>query len=85
MIMDFQDIDDSKLNGLDRILRFAISIVLRQALQACCLCAAMGVSIHRWAMERMGKCNGALRLPLLELEAPHHKPIEEALQAAGCI
>jgi 4-hydroxy-tetrahydrodipicolinate synthase len=39
----------------------------------------------KWALARMGKCKGALRLPLVELSANHHAPVEDALRQAGLL
>ncbi len=39
----------------------------------------------KWAMQRLGLCGGALRLPLVPLSASHHAPVEEALKAAGLL
>jgi 4-hydroxy-tetrahydrodipicolinate synthase len=39
----------------------------------------------KWALARMGKCKGALRLPLVELSAPHHAVVEDALRQAGVL
>lgn len=36
----------------------------------------------KWALERMGLINGALRLPLTELSARHHDAVASALRAA---
>jgi 4-hydroxy-tetrahydrodipicolinate synthase len=37
----------------------------------------------KWAMERLGLCGGALRLPLVPLSPAHHAPLEAALREAG--
>jgi len=37
----------------------------------------------KWALERLGLIGGTLRLPLVPLSPAHHKPMEEALTAAG--
>jgi len=39
----------------------------------------------KWAMQRLGLCGGALRLPLVPLSASHHAPVEEALRTAGLL
>jgi len=39
----------------------------------------------KWALERLGLVGGALRLPLVPLSPAHHKPMEEALTAAGLL
>jgi len=39
----------------------------------------------KWALERLGLIGGALRLPLVPLSPAHHKPMEEALAAAGLL
>ncbi len=39
----------------------------------------------KWAMQRLGLCGGALRLPLVPLSASHHAVLEEALKAAGLL
>jgi|OpeIllAssembly_1097287.scaffolds.fasta_scaffold41309_2 4-hydroxy-tetrahydrodipicolinate synthase len=39
----------------------------------------------KWAMERLGVCGGALRLPLVPLSPGHHAPLEEALRIAGLL
>jgi 4-hydroxy-tetrahydrodipicolinate synthase len=39
----------------------------------------------KWAMERLGLCGGALRLPLVPLSPSHHAPLEEALKTAGLL
>ncbi|MEO8586744.1 MAG: 4-hydroxy-tetrahydrodipicolinate synthase [Acidobacteriota bacterium] len=39
----------------------------------------------KWALERLGLIGGALRLPLVPLSPAHHKPMEEALTAAGLL
>jgi len=39
----------------------------------------------KWALERLGVCGGALRLPLVSLSATHHAPLEEALRIAGLL
>ena len=37
----------------------------------------------KWALARLGRCGGALRLPLTELDAAHQPAVEAALRAAG--
>jgi 4-hydroxy-tetrahydrodipicolinate synthase len=39
----------------------------------------------KWAMERMGLCGGALRLPMTPLSAQHHAGVEAALRSAGLL
>jgi 4-hydroxy-tetrahydrodipicolinate synthase len=39
----------------------------------------------KWAMQRLGLCGGALRLPLVPLSASHHAAVEEALKTAGLL
>jgi len=39
----------------------------------------------KWALERLGLIGGTLRLPLVPLSPAHHKPMEEALTAAGLL
>jgi 4-hydroxy-tetrahydrodipicolinate synthase len=39
----------------------------------------------KWALERLGLVGGALRLPLVPLSPAHHKPMEDALAAAGLL
>ncbi|MDL2717357.1 MAG: 4-hydroxy-tetrahydrodipicolinate synthase [Acidobacteriota bacterium] len=39
----------------------------------------------KWALERLGLIGGAMRLPLVPLSPAHHKPMEEALTAAGLL
>jgi 4-hydroxy-tetrahydrodipicolinate synthase len=39
----------------------------------------------KWAMERLGLCGGALRLPLVPLSPSHHRAVEEALKTAGLL
>jgi 4-hydroxy-tetrahydrodipicolinate synthase len=39
----------------------------------------------KWALARMGRIHGALRLPLVELSANHHAPVEDALRQAGLL
>jgi 4-hydroxy-tetrahydrodipicolinate synthase len=39
----------------------------------------------KWAMERMGLCNGTLRLPLTSLSASYEPVVEAALRASGLI
>lgn len=39
----------------------------------------------KWAMERLGLCGGALRLPLVPLSPSHHGAVEEALKKAGLL
>ena len=39
----------------------------------------------KWAMQRLGLCGGALRLPLTELDAANEANVEAALQDAGLL
>jgi 4-hydroxy-tetrahydrodipicolinate synthase len=39
----------------------------------------------KWAMQRMGLCGGALRLPMTPLSAAHESVVEGALRAAGLV
>ena len=39
----------------------------------------------KWAMQRMGLCGGALRLPMTPLSAAYHPVVEAALRAAGLV
>jgi 4-hydroxy-tetrahydrodipicolinate synthase len=39
----------------------------------------------KWALARMGRMKGALRLPLVELSPAHHAAVEDALRAAGVL
>ncbi len=39
----------------------------------------------KWAMQRMGLCGGALRLPMTPLEPEHAPALEDALRLAGLI
>jgi 4-hydroxy-tetrahydrodipicolinate synthase len=39
----------------------------------------------KWALSRMGKCKGHLRLPLVELSAAHRAAVEDALRQAGAL
>jgi 4-hydroxy-tetrahydrodipicolinate synthase len=39
----------------------------------------------KWAMERLGLCGGALRLPLVPLSPAHHHAVESALGDAGLL
>jgi 4-hydroxy-tetrahydrodipicolinate synthase len=39
----------------------------------------------KWALWRMGKIGAGIRPPLTALEEEFHKPLEEALKAAGAI
>lgn len=39
----------------------------------------------KWALHRLGLCGGTLRLPLVPLSRAHHKPVEDALKAAGLL
>lgn len=39
----------------------------------------------KWAMQRLGLCGAALRLPLTPLDASHHAGLEQAMQLAGLL
>ncbi len=39
----------------------------------------------KWAMQRLGLCGGALRLPLVPLSPAHFAPMEAALREAGLL
>jgi 4-hydroxy-tetrahydrodipicolinate synthase len=39
----------------------------------------------KWALQRMGKIAGGLRLPLVPLSPAHHETVAGALRAAGCL
>jgi 4-hydroxy-tetrahydrodipicolinate synthase len=39
----------------------------------------------KWALQRLGRCGGALRLPLTPLSAAHQPALEQALRAAGVL
>jgi len=39
----------------------------------------------KWAMQRLGLCGGALRLPMTELDAAHQPVLEAALKVAGVL
>jgi len=39
----------------------------------------------KWAMQRMGLCGGALRLPMTPLEPPFQPMVEDALRSSGLI
>jgi 4-hydroxy-tetrahydrodipicolinate synthase len=39
----------------------------------------------KWAMDEMGLCGGALRLPLSPLSPPFHDTVRNALREAGCL
>jgi 4-hydroxy-tetrahydrodipicolinate synthase len=39
----------------------------------------------KWALEKMGRIAGGIRLPLTPLAAAYHEPVAEALRAAGCL
>jgi 4-hydroxy-tetrahydrodipicolinate synthase len=39
----------------------------------------------KWAMQRMGLCGGAIRLPMTRLEPEYHSQVEQALRAAGLL
>ena len=39
----------------------------------------------KWAVARMGRCGGAMRLPLTPLTSPHQSVVETALRNAGLL
>ena len=39
----------------------------------------------KWALQRMGRIESGIRLPLTPLEARYHETVDAALRAAGCI
>ncbi len=39
----------------------------------------------KWALQRLGRCGGTLRLPLTELDAAHQPKVEAALREAGLL
>ncbi len=39
----------------------------------------------KWALQRLGRCGGALRLPLTALDPVHHAGMDAALRAAGLL
>jgi 4-hydroxy-tetrahydrodipicolinate synthase len=39
----------------------------------------------KWALQRLGRCGGALRLPLTPLSPAHQPALEQALRAAGVL
>jgi 4-hydroxy-tetrahydrodipicolinate synthase len=39
----------------------------------------------KWALARMGRIDGGIRLPLTPLAAAHHETVAGALRAAGCL
>ena len=39
----------------------------------------------KWAMQRMGKCGGTLRLPMTQLTTANHAVVEGALRSAGVL
>ena len=39
----------------------------------------------KWALQRMGRIQGGLRLPLVPLSAAHHDTVAAALRTAGCL
>ncbi|HEV8267442.1 MAG TPA: dihydrodipicolinate synthase family protein, partial [Thermoanaerobaculia bacterium] len=39
----------------------------------------------KWALQRLGLCGGALRLPLVPLSPAHHAAVEDALRVAGLL
>lgn len=39
----------------------------------------------KWAMQRLGRCGGALRLPMTELEPGNQAKVEAALREAGLL
>ena len=39
----------------------------------------------KWALSRLGRCGPALRLPLTDLSAALHAPLDAALREAGLL
>ena len=39
----------------------------------------------KWALQRMGRIAGGIRLPLTPLAAAHHDTVAAALKSAGCL
>src|SRR5690606_35177784 len=39
----------------------------------------------KWALQRLGRCGGTLRLPLTPLDPAHHAGMDAALHAAGLL
>ena len=39
----------------------------------------------KWALQKMGRIAGGIRLPLTPLATQHHETVAGALRAAGCI
>ena len=39
----------------------------------------------KWALQRMGRCGGALRLPLTQLTAANQQALEQALRECGVL
>jgi 4-hydroxy-tetrahydrodipicolinate synthase len=39
----------------------------------------------KWALSRLGRCGGALRLPMTELDAANQPAVEAALREAGLL
>jgi 4-hydroxy-tetrahydrodipicolinate synthase len=39
----------------------------------------------KWALQRMGRCGGTLRLPMTPLSSALHAPVEAALRASGLL
>jgi 4-hydroxy-tetrahydrodipicolinate synthase len=39
----------------------------------------------KWALQRMGRCGGTLRLPMTPLSPAWHAPVEAALRSAGLL
>jgi 4-hydroxy-tetrahydrodipicolinate synthase len=39
----------------------------------------------KWALARMGRCGGTLRLPLTPMSDALHAPLEQALHDAGVL
>ena len=39
----------------------------------------------KWAMQRMGRCGGALRLPMTPLSSAHQPVVEDALRKSGLL
>jgi 4-hydroxy-tetrahydrodipicolinate synthase len=39
----------------------------------------------KWALQRLGRCGGALRLPLTTLSSPQQPLVEQALRDGGAL
>lgn len=62
---------------------------LREQLRAMELCGALFCEVNpipvKWALERMGLINGALRMPLSKLEEEHARRLEKAMEDYGLL